>query len=234
MPDIATISHLTVSYEGTPVLKDLSFAIEAGSTLAIVGPNGSGKSTLLRALLGMIPYEGTITWAGPRAIGYVPQKIDADRRLPVNVRNLLAAKAGVLALTASDIDKVIGAVGLDARVLDTPVGQLSGGEFQRGLLAFAILGHPRLLLLDEPTASIDHMGQDHLYEMIHRLQEDAGMTVVLVSHDLNVVQRYATRVLGVSTGEIALATPRDPLTTEVLEGLYGWPTSRTGVAPPNA
>jgi zinc transport system ATP-binding protein len=215
------VSGLTVSFDGETVLNDVSFEIAPGESLSIIGPNGAGKTVLLRALLGAAPYQGTITWAKGTRVGYVPQKIDADRHLPINFKNLLAAKADVQHLEPSDVEDVIATVGLTERMLMTPVGHLSGGEFQRSLIAFALLGNPSVLILDEPTASIDITGEQQTYDLIHRLQDTHGITVIVVSHDLSFVYQYATKVLCLNTSGICFGTPSEALTPDALEKLYG-------------
>ena len=107
MQPILTVSDVSVAFDGESVLENLSFELAAGESLAVIGPNGAGKTVFLRALLGMVPYSGKIMWAREAHVGYVPQKIDADRHLPINFKNLLAAKASVLKLTASDIAEII-------------------------------------------------------------------------------------------------------------------------------
>lgn len=221
MPSALKLSGVSVAFEGETVLNDVHFTLDAGDGLAIIGPNGAGKSVLVRALLGMAPYRGEIAWAPGTRIGYVPQKIDADRHLPINLQNLLAAKAAVLRLAPDEIGATIQAVGLDRKVLQTPVGHLSGGQFQRALIAFALLGKPNVLILDEPTASIDKPGEEQIYELVHRLQDKYEMTTIVVSHDLSFVYRYATKVLCLNKSGLCFGTPEEALTPEVLEKLYG-------------
>ncbi len=221
MSPVLDVRDLTVVFDGAAMVKDVSFALEPGDAFAIVGPNGAGKSVILRALLGMIPYRGTIAWAPGIRIGYVPQKIDADRHLPINVKNLLRAKAATLGLPANDIEEIIGTVGLDEKILGTPVGHLSGGQFQRALIAFALLGKPSVLILDEPTASIDKQGEEQVYELVHRLQDSYEMTVIIVSHDLNFVYKYASKVLCVNREGLCFGPPDEVLTPEILEKIYG-------------
>ncbi len=221
MDAILTVDGLAVSFDDTPVVKGVSFSLSEGEALAVIGPNGAGKSVVLRALLGMVPYSGTVTWAPHAKLGYVPQKIDADRHLPINFRNLLDAKAAVQKLSPADVAAIKETVGLDDRIMETPVGHLSGGQFQRALIAFALLGKPNVLLLDEPTASIDKTGEEQMYELIHRLQDALGMTIILISHDLSFVYRYATRVLALNRDEISFGAPEDALTPDALEKLYG-------------
>ena len=162
-----------------------------------------------------------MTWAAGTRLGYVPQKIDADRHLPVNFKNLLHAKASVLKLEPSAIDAIVKTVGVTEKMLATSVGHLSGGEFQRSLIAFALLGDPNVLILDEPTASIDERGEEQIYELIHRLEDTKGMTIILVSHDLSFVYRYATKVLCLNKTGVCYGNPDETLTPQTLERLYG-------------
>ncbi len=222
MQPILTVKNLAVSFDGAPILQPMDFSLDEGDSFAIIGPNGAGKSLLVKALMGMIPHAGTVVWKTGATIGYVPQKIEADRHLPVNLGNLLAAKAAVLGLARNEIDDIGKAVGLNEKILATPIGHLSGGQFQRALIAFALLGKPTVLILDEPTASIDKPGEEQVYELIHRLQDAYGMTIILVSHDLNFVYRYSTKVLCLNqTGMLCFGAPDQALTPEVLEQLYG-------------
>jgi len=189
--------------------------------LSILGPNGAGKSVLLKALLGMLAYSGEILWEPSVRIGYVPQKIDADRHLPLTYRDLFNSKCRIAKVATGQIDEISQSVGLSREMLATPVGHLSGGYFQRGLIGFALIGKPNVLLLDEPTASLDEPGEEHIYELIHRLQHEYDLSVITVSHDLSFVYRYATRVLCLNRRSICIGTPQESLTPEVLEGLYG-------------
>ena len=221
---VLTVKDLEVSFDGEPVLTGVNFALDEKESLAVIGPNGAGKSIFLRALLGMIPFKGTITWTKGARIGYVPQKIDADRHLPITFQNLLAAKASLRKISRGEIDTIVHAVSLDEKILTTPVGHLSGGQFQRGLIAFALLGKPNVLILDEPTASIDKPGEEQMYELIHRLQDEYNMTIILVSHDLSFVYRYSTKVLCLNQSGLCFGSPEEALTPDMLRKLYGGPT----------
>lgn len=225
MAAILKVENLDVSFEKQSVLQDLSFELDKSENLAVIGPNGSGKTVLLRALLKTIPYEGRITWARGVRLGYVPQKIEADRHLPLNLMNLLEAKAGILGIkkTAGNLCDLCGEVGLTKEAVEAAIGHLSGGQFQRALVAFALLGEPNVLLLDEPTASIDLPGEEKIYELVHRLQDKYKMTVILVSHDLSFVYRYATKVLCLNKTSICFGAPEEALSPKTLEKLYGGP-----------
>ncbi|MGE5731691.1 MAG: metal ABC transporter ATP-binding protein, partial [Gemmatimonas sp.] len=154
------VEHLSVRLGDVEILRDLSFSVPKGSSLAVIGPNGSGKTILFRALIGAVPHEGTVRWAPDARIGYVPQRFDLERNLPVTGDDLLRARARLAAAQSSDIERVLSRVGLTREILGKAIGTLSGGQFQRLLMAFALLGDPTVLLLDEPTAGIDEPGQE--------------------------------------------------------------------------
>lgn len=217
------VGHLSVAFGRNAVLKDLTFAVEKGSTLAVIGPNGSGKTVLFRALIGALPYTGVIRWAPETRLGYVPQKLDIERDLPLTGRDFLGAKARVVKVREREVDRMLDLVSLAPAVAGQPIGALSGGQFQRLLLAFALLGSPTVLLFDEPTAGVDEPGEERLYETIHRLQEERGLTLLLISHELSLVGRYATRVLCLSREPPCFGPPDEILTPEVIEQVYGTP-----------
>ena len=199
---ILAVRNLSVTLDDQTILDDVTFAIEEGASVAITGPNGSGKTILLKAILGIVPHDGEVTWKPGVAIGYVPQKIDADRSLPLNVRNLLQSKAAVIGAGPEQIANAIGRVGLTPDILNAQIGTLSGGQFQRSLIAFALLGEPDIVLFDEPTASMDEPGEEQIYDLMARLQRELGLTVVVVSHDLSFVYRSARKVLSMDRGRI--------------------------------
>ncbi len=202
-------------------MDDVSFELSSRERLSILGPNGAGKTVLLKALLGLLPSSGEIVWSPAARIGYVPQKIDAEIHLPLTFNDLFHAKCSTLKVSINDAQAVAGNVGLTREILATPVGHLSGGQFQRGLIGFALIGEPNVLLLDEPTASVDEPGEEHIYELIHRLQEERNLASIMVSHDLSFVFRYATTVLCLNRQKVCFGAPRDALSHEVLEKLYG-------------
>ena len=219
---VLRVEHLSVRFGDVEVLRDLNFAVPRGTTLAVIGPNGAGKSVLFRALIGSLPSDGLIEWAPGVRIGYVPQKLDLERDLPITGGDFLRAKAAVVGTPRARISELLGEVGLAPAILATPIGALSGGQFQRLLMAFALIGQPSVLLLDEPAAGVDEPGQEQLTETIRRLRESHGATVLLISHDLTVVYRYATNVLCLGHGGGAsFGPPATTLTPDALERLYG-------------
>lgn len=218
-----SVRHLTVRFGRAEVIRDLSFDVRQGSSVAIIGPNGSGKTVLLRALIGAIPHEGSVHWADGARIGYVPQKLDLERDLPVTGGDLLRARARLADTPPGAIERALVRVELGRDVLSTPIGTLSGGQFQRLLVAFALLADPTVLLLDEPTAGVDEPGQLRLNETVRKLQMEHGVTVLMISHELSVVYRYASEVLCLSRDHRCFGLPQQVLTPEILAEVYDQP-----------
>jgi zinc transport system ATP-binding protein len=215
------VSHLSVRFGNTKVLSDLSFRVSRGSSTAIIGPNGAGKTVLFRALIGSIPFEGTVRWAAGTRIGYVPQKLDLERDIPITGVDFLRARSALARGSVAHASRVLNLVGVPLEIAQQPIGTMSGGQFQRLLVAFALVGDPTVLLLDEPTAGVDEPGQERLNELMHRLQVDQGLTVLFISHELSVVYRYAINVLCLSRVRPCFGHPRTILTPELLEQIYG-------------
>ncbi len=220
MANALEVEDLQVTLGGAPVLSGLSFSVAEGSSLAIIGPNGAGKTVLLRALIGAVPSRGAIRWRPGTRFGYVPQKLDIARDVPLSGIDLLAATRDV-AKASEEISTLLERVGLAASTVVKPIGALSGGQFQRLLFAIALVGNPNVLLLDEPTAGIDQPGQARLNELVRRVQEEQGLTVLLISHDLSIVYRYATNVLCLARDRPFFGPPQEILTPELLSQVYG-------------
>jgi zinc transport system ATP-binding protein len=223
MSTILQVEHLSVGFGKTLVFGDLSFSVSEGDALAVIGPNGSGKTVLFKALIGGIPYGGSVRWAPGTRVGYVPQKLDLERDLPITGNDFLRAKASVLKASAHEVCRAIDLVNLPPAVAAMPIGTLSGGQFQRLLLAFALVGRPTVLLFDEPTAGVDEPGEELLYATIRRLQEEEGLTLLLISHELSLVYRHATSVLCLGRGRPCFGPPREILTPERIAEMYGAP-----------
>ena len=221
---LLSVTNLNISFGPREVIRDLNFEVHKDDCVAIIGPNGAGKTVLLRALLGLMPYRGTIRWDPTVRLGYVPQKITADRQLPLSARDLLIAKARFLKLPAGELERASNEVGVTNEILNGTIGTLSGGQLQKVLIAFALLGRPNVLLFDEPTASLDELTEEHIYELLQSLQKNEGMVILLVSHDLSVVYRNANMVLCLSKGTPCMGPPHEILTPAMLEELYGAPS----------
>lgn len=199
---IVEVKNLSVTLGRQRILRGVSFAIDQGESVAVTGANGSGKTVLIKSMLGILPHQGEVIWKEGIKVGYVPQKIDADRSVPLNARALLRAKSRVIHSSQQDIDETVGRVGLSDEILSEQISHLSGGQFQRTLIAFALIGKPDIIFFDEPTASIDEPGEEHIYDLIHRLRHEANITVVVVSHDQSFVDRYADEVLLLDRGGV--------------------------------
>ena len=185
-------SGVAVRYGKAMVLRDVNLAIKRGEIVTIIGPNGSGKSSLLRVLAGALrPSEGTVTRAKGLRIGYVPQSLQIDATLPLTVRRFLDLphRNGEPAIA-----RILERVGL-GDVARQQMVDLSGGQFQRVMLARALLQAPDLLMLDEPTQGLDQPGSATFYRLIEELRRDIGCAVLMVSHDLHVVMSASDRVI---------------------------------------
>jgi zinc transport system ATP-binding protein len=217
------VDHLAIRFGTTEIFRGLSFKVPLGSSLVVIGPNGGGKTVLFRALIGSLPYEGSIRWAPGTKLGYVPQKLDIERALPITGNDLLHAKAAITKTPRKMLLTALNRIGLDIDALNTPIGALSGGQFQEVLLAFAMIGDPNVLLLDEPTAGVDAPSRDRLFSLIQKLQHESGLTAILISHDLSVVARSAANVLCLSRSNSFFGPPKAVLDPELLSRMYGMP-----------
>lgn len=190
------LSDITVRLGTTCALDQVSFEISPGEIITVIGPNGAGKTTLARVAIGTVqPDEGTVTRRAGLKTGYVPQRFAIDPTLPISVDRLMQ-----LTQRASEADiayalEQVGASHLSGR----QITHLSGGEFQRVLLARALLGKPDLLILDEPSSGIDFSGQAQLYDLISNVRHQTGVAVLMISHDLHVVMAATDRVLCLNT-----------------------------------
>lgn len=202
------VDHLSVTMDSQTLLKDVSLHIHCGELTALIGANGAGKTTLLRALLGQIEYKGTVRHlssdgrpAADLRTGYVPQQLEFDRSSPVTVTDFLAGslsrRAVFLGIDKKTKEKVVRALTRThcEKLADRPLGALSGGELQRVLLALALVPQPDLLILDEPVSGVDQNGLESFYQTVDELKRKNHMAILLVSHDLDVVERYADRVV---------------------------------------
>jgi len=206
------IRGLYQRYNHVPVLEDINLDIRAGNYVGILGPNGAGKSTLLKVILGLVkPSQGEVLVFGEDPVklrrqgillGYLPQKPLGNPRFPVSVLDVvLMGRYGHIGLLKrpgrEDREialKNLARVGIP-HLADRPIGELSGGEQQRVFIARALSVEPRLLVLDEPTISLDACAQDDLYEMVHGLREELHLTVLMVSHDIGAVARHVDDII---------------------------------------
>jgi cobalamin transport system ATP-binding protein len=234
--DLAAVG-VTVTLDRAPVIKTVSCAVEGGGWLALVGPNGAGKSTLIRAMAGLVPYTGTVTLDGvatramkakerARMLAYVPQEPTLPPDLTVEQYVLLGRTPhlGYLA-TPGRHDKERATAATDrldmTRFATRRLARLSGGERQRAVLARALAGDPKVLLLDEPTSMLDVGHEQQVLELVDNLRKDAGLTVVSTLHNLTVAGQYADTLVMLDGGQVvAEGSPETVLTKALIESVY--------------
>jgi len=231
------IEKVSFRYGEVSVLEDIDLTVEPGDFLGIIGPNGSGKTTLLRIMLGLLaPTGGQVRLFGhPPAslkqwgrLGYVPQKATFDPSLPVTVGEVVAsglvATMGLLrrvrAAERRRVGDVLAQVGMTAYAA-ARVGALSVGQQQRVLIARALVSDPELLILDEPTGGVDPEAQTNFYALLHHLNREREVTLILVSHDIGVVAKEVTRLACLNRRLIFHGRPGDFLSDAALAALYG-------------
>ena len=200
------VRNLTVSLGRREILRQIDLDVMPHHIHAVVGPNGAGKTTLMRSLLGGVPHRGEIRFRFRRGgrIGYVPQQIDFDRRLPLTVSDFLAIAlfrrpvfAGVARGARRRIDELLARTGCD-QLRDRVMGDLSGGELRRVLLAQSLSPTPEVLLLDEPISNVDVQGARLFEQLLRRLRDEDGITLVMVAHDISAIARIADRATGLN------------------------------------
>jgi zinc transport system ATP-binding protein len=203
-----TMRGIGVRYNGKPVLENVDLHLHCGELTAVIGENGAGKSTLVKCLLGEIPHSGEVHFldAAHRrpdspVIGYVPQHSSFDKDAPVSVLDLFAVSL-VSRPACLGVSRSVRMEALDGLrrtgaedLVDRRVGTLSGGELQRVLLALALTPVPNILVLDEPMSGVDHSGREQFYELLSRLRREFDFAVLLVSHDLATLARFADRMV---------------------------------------
>lgn len=222
---VLTVEDLGVMLDGQPVLQNISFGLKQGEAFAVIGPNGAGKTVLFRALLGLLPHSGQVRWRENVKIGYVPQRFSIDRSAPISALEFFLLQSPKFwrptpAFT-HQLEQELKLMGLDRGVLRKGLGELSGGETQRVLIASALLQKPNVMLLDEPTAAVDAGFEETVYALLHRVQKERGTALLLISHDLSVVYRYAQRVLCLNKSVVCQGAPVDALNPQALATLYG-------------
>ncbi len=228
------IENLTVNYGQTPAIADVCLDVAEGEYLGIIGPNGGGKSTLLKAILGLVPVaSGAVSVFGRHpgdtrgAVGYVPQFADLDKHFPITVEEvaltgrLPRGLSPFFSYSKQDKDivrRLLQKVGIET-LAPRRICDLSGGEFQKMLIARALAVEPKLLLLDEPTASVDAVSREHIFSLLADLNKD--MTIVLVTHDLLAISSQV-RKLACLNGQLVYHGEPE-LSENVVNGLYGCP-----------
>lgn len=209
--NLLEVQNLCVQYHGVDALNKISLGIDRGDYVGLAGPNGSGKTTMVKALLGLVPYEGTIKYqsrslqefVASEHIGYLPQKMAfLDQRFPATAKEVVVS--GVYCCkkfpkflnrkdheAAEEAMEMLGVSDLADRL----IGRLSGGQQQRVLLARALVHKPQFLILDEPTEALDPQSREALYETVAKLNKENGVTILLVSHDVGSIGKYASKLI---------------------------------------
>ena len=212
------VKNLAVSYGANTVLRNVSLAIEPGEIVTIVGPNGSGKTSLFRAIIGATkPSHGSIELKPGLKLGYVPQRLHIDQTLPVTVERFLRLTERVSSKTCQDALETAGA----PDILKRQMTQLSGGQFQRVLLARALLNKPDVLLLDEATQGLDQPGSAAFYRQIETVCRETGCAVLMISHELHVVMSASDRVICLNGHVCCEGTPANVASAPEYRALFG-------------
>jgi ABC-type Mn2+/Zn2+ transport system ATPase subunit len=233
---VIDVKHLTVRRNGRTVLNDVSFEIEERELVGLIGPNGGGKTSLLQTILGVLhPYQGSIHVLGrePRhldqtrgQIGYVAQTKQFDRDFPARAKDVVLMgtfpQIGFGKLPGSkektQAFEALEQVGMQDRA-SRSIGQLSGGEQQRVFIAQALVSHPRLLILDEPTAGVDREGEESLIRLLTRLKAESDLTILMVSHNVSLIRSHTDRIVCLNR-ELIFAGPAAGLTDAVIAEVY--------------
>jgi zinc transport system ATP-binding protein len=221
-----SVENLNVSYSHHHVLEDISFQIERGQFVCVIGPNGGGKSTLLKALVGLLPIRSGTIRREAKNIGYVPQQLRIDSAVPLRVDEFLSLKLSKRRVwfgpgrTRGTARKKLEEIGA-AHLIDRQLSELSGGEFQRILIAYALLDNPDLLLLDEPMTGLDVRGGMSFDGLLHHLNDHVGMTILMVSHDLHLVEHVSDQVLCINRTVHCHGSPDQVLQPDNLSKAYG-------------
>jgi ABC-type Mn2+/Zn2+ transport system ATPase subunit len=230
MSSLVVFENVSLGYGRRRVLSGIDFDLQSGDFLGIVGPNGAGKTTLLKAVLGLLkPMSGTVRRSSENLrIGYVPQRESIDTFFPLTVLDIVLmgryARLGPFRQPGrADREAALRAlehVGI-ADLAHQPYSRLSGGQKQRSLIARALAGEPNLLILDEPTNGMDLVSERAIMELVRSLHEEDKITVLMVSHLLNVVVNYARRLAIICEGSLREGTVREMITRQSLSALYG-------------
>jgi zinc transport system ATP-binding protein len=191
MKPIIKLDNISYSQDKSNILDDVSFEINSGDFVTIIGPNGAGKSTLLKAILGLIKINsGKISKKKNLKIGYVPQRLVTDFSIPISIENFLELSTN----NKNKINDALELVGI-SNIKNSLLHEISGGEMQKTLLARALLNNPDIIILDEPTQSLDVGSQLNFYKLIEKIHKQKNLAILMVSHDLHMVMASSNRVI---------------------------------------
>lgn len=218
---ILKVKNLNIEFRKEKIIENLSFEVKKGDFFIILGPNGAGKTTLFKSLLGLTPYNGEIKWFKKKNnLGYLPERLSRInfKKIPISIKEFYKFKES----SDKEIIKTLEAVGLgDKKFLNRNPGDLSSGQFQRMLIGWTLLKDPSIIFFDEPTTGIDVGGEKTIYSLIGKFWKEKKLTVLLITHDLNIIYAYATNVLCLHKSGLCYGPPRNVLTPQTLEKLYG-------------
>ena len=228
------INNISVKFGNDVILKNVSIHIHCGELTVIIGRNGAGKSTLLKAILGEVEHKGNIIFTDEKdnltkklKIGYVPQKLNIEKHMPTTVFDMFASCISYIPVFMKKDKKIYKEIkehlkifGVD-RLIDKSIGDLSGGELQRVLIAMATKPIPNLLILDEPVSGIDKNGIRDFYQILNRLKAEYDMSIILVSHDLELANQYADRVILLDKEVIKEGTPQEVFESLEFKNRFG-------------
>lgn len=228
------INNISVKFGNDGILKNVSIHIHCGELTVIIGRNGAGKSTLLKAILGEVEHKGNIIFTDEKdnltkkiKIGYVPQKLNIEKHMPTTVFDMFASCISYIPVFMKKDKKIYKEIkehlkifGVD-RLIDKSIGDLSGGELQRVLIAMATKPIPNLLILDEPVSGIDKNGIRDFYQILNRLKAEYDMSIILVSHDLELANQYADRVILLDKEVIKEGTPQEVFESLEFKNRFG-------------
>ncbi len=214
---ILKVENLNVKLNDEKIIEGLFFDVKKGEVITILGPNGAGKTVLLKCLLGILPYKGKIEWQKGIKIGYVPQRLPFIKSIPMSIEEFFKLKK----VSRREIEEVLSSVGYRGDFSNKKIGDLSSGQFQRILIAWALVKNPDVLLFDEPTTGIDIGGEETIYSLLSKLKEKRNLTFLLVTHDLSVVFKFSNFVICLNRCPICQGAPKEVLNSEVLKKLYG-------------
>jgi zinc transport system ATP-binding protein len=214
---ILKVKNLNVLLNDQSIIENLSFEVKRGDALTILGPNGAGKSVLLKTLIGLIPYRGEIEWAKAIKIGYVPQRLPFIKDIPLSIKDFFNLKGS----HEKETEAILNSVGFKQDFSRKKIGDLSSGQFQRVLIAWGLVGNPQVLLFDEPMTGVDISAEETIYNLLAKLKLERDLTILLVTHDLSVVYKFSTDVICLNRQPICYGPPREVLTLESLQKLYG-------------
>ncbi|MGF1631317.1 MAG: ATP-binding cassette domain-containing protein [Kiloniellaceae bacterium] len=217
-PALIQARGLGVQRGGRWLVRGVDLTIRPGEIVTLIGPNGSGKSTTVKALLGILALsEGDVARTAGLSIGYVPQRLAIDWTMPLTVKRLMTLTGRH---TAGEVAAALAEVGIP-HLAAAPVQQLSGGEFQRALLARALIRRPALLVLDEPVQGVDFAGEIALYELIHGIRERLGCGILMISHDLHIVMGKTDTVVCLNGHVCCSGTPQAVTESPEYRALFG-------------